>query len=257
MKIRELHMYIPKKDLNDNPKIIIFSGAGLDAPSGIRTFRDTNGLWSEHKVEDICSQHSWKKNFNLVHKFYNERRKELRMVEPNYAHRTIKKLTDLYPNNVINITMNVSDLQERSGIECLHLHGELTKMECEACGNQWSIGYEVWNEEDICPKCSSKKGVRPHIVFFGGQAPMYTYLKRGFEHAENPKSIVVIIGTQGNVISIEDKLVHTKCKKILCNMEASPDINIEKCGFDKVYYESIETAIDKIYEDIKKWKEEL
>jgi len=249
-------MYIPRRNKEDNPKIVIFSGAGLDAPSGIRTFRDSNGLWNEHKIEDVCTQSTWKKNFELVHDFYNQRRMELANVKPNHAHKVIKEICDLYPGDVINVTMNVSDLQEMAGVECLHVHGELTKMECEACGDKWEIGYEAWNTEtDRCPKCNSKKGVRPSIVFFGGQAPMYSYLWRAMEHTMNPDSIVIIIGTQGNVVSVEDNLIGTPCKKILCNMEASADINVKKCKFDKVYYESIETAIDKIKEDIKEWNE--
>ena len=246
-------MYIPHRTDSDGPKIIIFSGAGLDAPSGVQTFRDTNGLWNEHKIEDVCTESTWKKNFNLVHNFYNQRRMELANVEPSHAHKVIKEINDLYPGDVINMTMNVSDLQERVGVECLHVHGELTKMVCANCGHKWNIGYEAWNNE-ACSECNKIDGVRPDIVFFGGQAPMYTYLWRGFEHTMHPDSIVIIIGTQGNVVSVEDNLVGTHCKKILCNMQSSGDINVKKIKFDKVYYESIETAIDKIKDDILGWK---
>jgi len=141
-------MYIPRMNKGDKPKIVIFSGAGLDAPSGIRTFRDANGLWNEHKIEDVCSESSWKKNFNLVHSFYNQRRTDLKNVEPNHAHKVIKRITDKYgKDTVLNVTMNVSDLQERVDLECLHVHGELTKMQCEACGNNWDIGYNEFNPE--------------------------------------------------------------------------------------------------------------
>ncbi|MDF1878425.1 NAD-dependent deacetylase [Sulfurimonas sp. SAG-AH-194-C20] len=248
-------MYIPKRDKSGAPKIIIFSGAGLDAPSGIKTFRDTDGLWNEHKIEDVCTQSTWKKNFELVHEFYNARRNDLKNAMPNHAHKIIAKITEKYgKDTVLNITMNVSDLQERVGIECLHVHGELTKMECEACGATWDIGYKSFDiNTEKCPKCESLKGVRPKIVFFGGRAPLYSYMLRAFEYALHPDSIIIIIGTQGNVVNIENNLISTPCKKILCNMEASTDIDCKKIGFNKVYYESIETAIEKIEANIFQW----
>ena len=84
-------MFIPRKTDGDNPKIIIFSGAGLDAPSGVRTFRDADGLWNEHKIEDVCTQSTWKRNFDLVHEFYNQRRTDLKGTEINHAHKVIKE----------------------------------------------------------------------------------------------------------------------------------------------------------------------
>lgn len=250
-------MYIPRRSLSDEPKIIIFSGAGLDAPAGLSTYRDKEGLWNDHKISEVCDERTWKNNFEKVHIFYNDLRKKLSQTEPNYAYSVLKKIYDEYPDNVYNVTMNISDFYERSDIPVLHVHGELTKMECEACGNKWDIGYKEWDvEKDACPKCNSKKGVRPSIVFFGGQAPMYSYMWRAFEHTMNKDTIAIVIGTQGNVVNIEENLIGTPCKKILCNMEPSPDINTENIGFDKVYYENIDTAIDKIYSDIKEWKQQ-
>ena len=247
-------MYIPRSS-SDEPKIIIFSGAGLDAPAGLSTYRDKEGLWNNYKISEVCNENTWKDNFIKVHNFYNDLRKKLSETEPNYAYSVLKEIYDEYPDNVINVTMNISDFYERSNIPVLHVHGELTKMECEACGNRWDIGYNEWNiEKDTCPECNSKKGVRPSIVFFGGQAPMYSFMWRAFEYTMDPNSIVVIVGTQGNVVSVEENLISTPCKKILCNMESSPDINEMKMGFDKVYYESIDTAIDKIKNNIKEWR---
>jgi len=248
-------MYIPRREFDDEPKIIIFSGAGLDAPSGLKTFRGSDGLWDSHKIQDICTESTWKQNFEEVHNFYNGLRNKLEKAQPNKAHLKIKELYEKYPDSVLNITMNISDFFERLEVPVLHIHGELKKMECYACGTKWDIGYKQWDiEKDRCPKCNSRKGVKPSIVFFGGQAPMYSYLWRAFEHTMNKDTIVIVIGTQGNVVNVEENLIGTPCKKILCNMEASADINVKKCGFDKVYYESIETAIDKIMDDIEEWK---
>jgi NAD-dependent deacetylase len=231
-------------------RIIIFSGAGLDAPSGIKTFRDSNGLWNDHDIDEVCNENTWKNNFELVHQFYNERRTHLAEVKPNKAHHVIKSINDKYGSeNVYNVTMNVSDLLEQAGVESLHVHGNLTKLKCEACGNAWDIGYSEFNtKEDRCPKCDSLKGVRPDIVFFYGQAPEYMNMYKAFDYTMHKDTIAIVIGTMGNVVHVNGLLQGTPCKKILCNMEESEYIN--ESMFDKVYYESIETAIDKIEKDI-------
>ena len=234
-------------------KIIIFSGAGLDAPSGIQTFRGTDGLWNDHKIEDICNENTWKTNHSLVHKFYNERREHQGTVKPNIAHHTIKKIIDKYgKENVFNITQNVSNLFEQAGCDAIHVHGNLTKMKCEACGNNWDIGNKAFDiKKDRCPECNSLKAVRPDIVFFGGQAPNYMEMYKAFDYTMHKDSIVVIIGTMGNVVNVNMMLSSTPCKKILCNMEESEYINADI--FDRVYYESIETAIEKIEKDIEEY----
>lgn len=235
-------------------KIIFFTGAGISAPSGISTFRDSNGLWENHKIDDVCNEHTWKKNFELVHEFYNQRRTQLNEVDFNYAHKVIADISkEVGVMNTFNLTQNVDDLFERVNLNPIHLHGELTKMQCEACGNNWDIGYKKFNtEKDRCPKCNSLKGVRPDIVFFYGQAPEYKKLYNAFDHAENEDSIVVVIGTMGNVIDIDGLLKGTKCTKILCNLEKSESINDK--NYDYVFYKNCIEAIDEIKEIIlNKW----
>src|ERR1017187_8933332 len=107
-------------------KIVIFSGAGLDAESGVETFRSKNGLWNNHRIEDVATPEGWKKDRKKVLDFYNERRKQMPDVKPNAAHEALAKLEERF--DVINITQNVSDLLERGGSKnIIHLHGELTK----------------------------------------------------------------------------------------------------------------------------------
>jgi len=240
-------MYIPRMT-KMSKKIIIFSGAGLDAPSGVQTFRGANGLWGEHKISEVCTENTWKDNFELVHKFYNERRKELKEVDSNKAHKWIKEITDKYgKENVFNITMNVSDLQEREGVECLHLHGKLREMKCEGCGKIWDIGYKEWDiEKDACPGCGEAKEIKPNIVFFGDAAPMYTYLYRALEYLNNPNSVIIVIGTQSNVVDIDSLIYRLPCYKIVCNMESNEKIDEKQ--YDEVFIESIEDATDKITE---------
>lgn len=234
-------------------KIIIFSGAGISQPSGISTFRDSNGLWENHKIEEICNENAWKNNFEAVHKFYNQRRTQLAEVQPNIAHKTVAKIIEKYgEENVINVTQNVDDLFERAGVEALHLHGDLTRLKCEACGHNWSVGHQAFNiETDRCSKCNSLKAVRPDIVFFYGHAPNYIEMYKAFDYTMHKNSIVIVIGTMGNVVNISQMLWSTPCKKILCNMEESEYIKTD--NFDAVYYESVETAIHKIVQNIEDW----
>jgi len=232
-------------------KILIFSGAGISAESGISTFRDSNGLWNNHNIEEICSQDTWKHNFEAIHTFYNQRRIQLDEVQPNKAHHLVAKIKQQYGDDCYVITQNVDDLFERAGcIDVLHVHGELTKMECTACGHVWNIGYDLFDtQKDRCPKCNSLKGVKPYIVFFGGHAPEYRTMYKAFESARHRDSIVVVIGTMGNVINIESLIKNKLCTKILNNLE--PSEYIDDTIFNKVYYDKVTTTHSKIEEDIQ------
>ncbi|WOE71069.1 Sir2 family NAD-dependent protein deacetylase [Hydrogenimonas thermophila] len=239
-------------------KIIFFSGPGISAPSGIKTFRDADGLWENHKIEDVCNFNTWKKIFELVHKFYNARRVQLKDVKPNEGHFGVRRVFEKYgKENVVNITQNVDDLFEQAGFqndEILHVHGELTKMQCFACGNVWDIGYNEFDiSKDRCPKCNSLKGVKPKIVFFNESAPLYREMMKYFDHLSNPNTILVVIGTMGNVVPIAYLIGNTPAKKILCNKE--PSEHLPEHLFDKIYYESIEDAMAKIEDDICSWWE--
>ena len=180
----------------------------------------------------------WKKNFELVHKFYNQRRMQLNEVKPNSAHKVIAKIKEKYADNCYVITQNVDNLFERAGCEdVLHVHGELTKMECTACGNIWDIGYKKFDTgKDRCPQCNSLRGVKPYIVFFGGTAPKYREMYRAFDAGFHKESLIVIVGTMGNVVIIDELMRNKLCKKILNNLEPSEYINESK--FDKIYYEN-------------------
>ena len=152
-------------------KIAIFSGAGLDKESGITTFRDTNdGTWSNYNIDEVCTPTGWKKNREKVLDFYNERRSQLKDVEPNDAHKQLVQLEEKF--NVIHITQNVSDLLERAGAtNVIHLHGELTKVRGTFFNGTttnydtvYDIGYNEIKVGDKCEKTNSQ--LRPHIVWF-------------------------------------------------------------------------------------------
>lgn len=152
------------------PLLAVLTGAGISAESGIKTFRDANGLWEGHRIEEVASPEGWELNPLKVLEFYNQRRKQLRETVPNKAHRILKKLEDSFDVHII--TQNVDDLHERAGSSnIIHLHGELTKVRStidEKC--VYDIGYGELNEGDLCAR--TKAQLRPHIVWFGEAVPM-------------------------------------------------------------------------------------
>lgn len=205
------------------PKLLIFTGAGSSADSGISTFRGDNGLWENHDVDSVANGFTWRDNFNLVHNFYNARRTELSKVEPNQMHHAIAEWQQRY--NTLVITQNIDDLLERAGCkDVIHVHGQLTVMKCVACGNTWDIGYTEWQPTDRC-KCGSVRGVRPAVVFFNEDAPHYVSMYRAFANAQASADCVVIVGTSGKVINVDGLLIGSNACKILNNLESSKYIN--------------------------------
>ena len=179
-------------------KVMILSGAGLSAESGIRTFRDHDGLWEAYDVMQVCSVQGWEADRDLVTRFYNARRRELADKQPNEMHRAIARLQQRYPGRIWNLTQNVDDLLERAGCdEVIHLHGTLRDLRCESCGHVWDIGYAEQKEHECCPRCESAV-VRHNVVMFGESAPMY----RKIHEAANDAALFAAIGTSGQVIDI-------------------------------------------------------
>ena len=182
-------------------KIVVLSGAGISAESGIQTFRGGDGLWDNVPVEEICSTQGWIRNPAKVTAFYNERRAQLSRVEPNEAHRILAQMQEEYEVSVI--TQNVDNLHERAGSrDVLHLHGELTKVRPEDCYTDYDdfsekyvqdIGYRpVEMGETGGPR---SRQLRPHIVFFGEAVPNLAAAARLVQTAE----VLLIVGTSMNV----------------------------------------------------------
>ena len=173
-------------------KLVVLSGAGISAESGIKTFRDMGGLWKEYDVMEVASPTAWQNTPNLVHQFYNERRKQLFECEPNKAHKLLAELEKEYDIEII--TQNVDDLHERAGSsKVLHLHGELKKARSTVDEN---LIYELnkWelNLNDTCEKGSP---LRPHIVWFGESVPAISEAAEIAATAD----LFLIIGTSLNV----------------------------------------------------------
>ena len=226
-------------------KLIILSGAGLSADSGVPTFRSANGLWMDHDINKVCDYLTWKENFTLVHAFYNNLRSLLSTVEPNLAHQTIAQWEADYGDRVINMTANVDDLLERAGCKNVtHLHGFLPQMQCTACGNIWDCGYNEWNsDEDRCPKCTSRKGVKPAVVFFHEPAKGYIRLNKVFREISQD-DVVLIIGTSGQVINVDAYLFDKSCFKILNNLQK--EAFVDDTMYDSVHFARASDAIRDI-----------
>ena len=226
-------------------KVIIFSGAGVSAQSGISTFRDSDGLWEMYDIKDICTAGCLDSNRAETIEFYDKRRADIEFKEPNYAHKQIQKLKDMYSTDIAIITQNVDNMFEKSGCrDVLHLHGFLPEVVCESCGFKDDIGYEKLEDAyEVCPTCNNL--LRPNIVFFGEAAPRYADMYKELSDCE----MLVVIGTSGNVINTDMFLGGEIKLSILNNLEESDAINDEL--YSKVLYKKATEAIDEIVEDIK------
>lgn len=173
-------------------KLVVLTGAGISAESGVRTFRDMNGLWEEHDVMEVASYQGWLKDKNLVLDFYNKRRNQLATVKPNYGHIGLVELEEFF--DVTIITQNVDDLHERAGSKSIiHLHGELVKARSTQDESLvYEIGYNDIKNGDLCELGSQ---LRPHIVWFGEMVPE---IERAADLVAKA-DIFVVIGTSMQV----------------------------------------------------------
>lgn len=229
-------------------KVVILSGAGISAESGISTFRESNGLWENYSVEDVCTLGCLISNRQETIDFYDQRRLELEHKEPNHAHKVLAQLKNNYPDDIAIITQNVDNLFEKAGIthkNVIHLHGYLPDIECESCGYVYEIGYNKLTDANggQCPKCGSEY-LRPFIVMFGEMAPMYEKLDQEIQDC----SLLVVIGTSGMVVGV-NTLAHFVDRSILNNLEPSEAIN--EAYFDKVIYAKATEAIEEIAYEIE------
>lgn len=203
-------------------KVVVLSGAGVSAESGLKTFRDYNGLWENFKIEDVATPEAFNTNPELVLSFYNERRKQLKAAKPNEAHFNLAKLEDEY--EVAIITQNIDDLHEKAGsTNVLHLHGELNK--AESSKNPRLI-YEL-NHADIKigDVCEEGHQLRPHVVWFGEAVPNMERALRITAEAD----IFIIIGTSLEVYPAASLINYTPdhCVKFLIDPN-TPLIRDEK-----------------------------
>ncbi len=200
-------------------KIVVLTGAGVSAESGIRTFRDAGGLWEGHRVEDVATPEAWRRQPQVVLDFYNERRRQLLNVEPNAAHKSLIELEKQH--DVIIITQNVDDLHERAGSSnVIHLHGELLKARSS---DYDELVYDCKKDIAMGDVCGKGSQLRPHIVWFGEMVPM---LEQAIEEIIDA-DIVMVIGSSMQVYPAASLIGYAPPDAVIFYIDPNPQINYE------------------------------
>jgi NAD-dependent deacetylase len=173
--------------------IVVFTGAGISAESGLGTFRDADGLWEKYRIEDVCTHEAWERNPQLCVDFYNARRRDALAAQPNAAHEAIARLQEACPGTQV-ITQNIDDLHERAGChDVVHLHGEITKLR-SSINETATVPLKGW-EQHYGERHPDGSLLRPYIVFFGEGVPYFTDACRIAGEAD----VLVVVGTSLNV----------------------------------------------------------
>jgi len=179
------------------PRIVVLTGAGLSADSGLATFRDRDGIWSRHRIEEVATPEAFARDPARVHAFYNARRAQLAdpAIAPNPAHLALAAFDAAWPGEFLLVTQNVDDLHERAGSRRLvHMHGELSRIRCSACGDSRPWQGDL-STDTPCPACGRKGGLRPDVVWFGEVPKHMDQIAEALDACE----LFVAIGTSAQV----------------------------------------------------------
>lgn len=183
------------KPLRKKPALVILTGAGISAESGIATFRDSGGLWENHRVEDVATPEGFMRNPALVQAFYNERRRKAAAARPNAAHEALFALEKAWRGSFLLVTQNVDTLQEQAGSRrMLHMHGSLESALCTACGSHAPWQGDI-TAHSCCPHCHEVGQLRPDIVWFGEMPYHMDKIEKALSRAD----YFAAIGTSGQV----------------------------------------------------------
>ncbi|MFK7864611.1 MAG: Sir2 family NAD+-dependent deacetylase [Pseudohongiellaceae bacterium] len=227
--------------------IVVLSGAGISAESGIQTFRAADGLWENHPVEDVATPEGFERNPQLVYEFYNQRRRQLVSpnIEPNAAHKALAAFEKTFKGSFLLVTQNVDNLHERAGsTNVLHMHGQLLKMRCL---NSRLI-FDIRDDFDFdthCRCCRSPGNLRPHIVWFGEMPFHMNEINRALESCD----LFVAIGTSGNVYPASGFYQTAKIKRA-----HTVELNLEKTesSFDDHQYGAATEIVPAFFESVSR-----
>ena len=229
--------------------IVVLTGAGISAESGIKTFRGGGGLWEEHSLEEVATPEGFIRNPHLVQEFYNKRRQELLGVQENAAHIALAQFEKRHSkekgNSFLLVSQNIDDLHERAGTQnIVHMHGELLKKRCSAC-NAVSEESGALSVEDECEFCKEKASLRPHIVWFGEIPLKMERIYAALREAD----LFVSIGTSGSVYPAAAfvELAHeAKAQCVELNLEPSEITSL----FDRVYHGAATKIVPDFFESL-------
>jgi NAD-dependent deacetylase len=232
--------------------IVILTGAGISKESGLDTFRCADGIWARVRLEDVATPEAFVRDPALVHQFYNDRRSALAdpAVVPNAAHLALAKLEREWPGEVLVVTQNIDDLHDRAGSRNLiHMHGELNKVRCEACGAllEWLADLGI---ADTCSSCGRAGGLRPHVVWFGEMPLAIDRIYAALDACE----LFMSVGTSGNVYPAAGFVRHVKsysgAHAVELNLEPSTGASL----FDEAIYgpatESVPRFVDRLLAEV-------
>ena len=206
--------------------VVVLTGAGISAESGLRTFRASDGLWEEHRIEDVATPQGFARDPALVHRFYNERRRTVVAAAPNAAHVALADFERQWQGDFLLVTQNIDDLHERAGSSNLvHMHGELLRMFCRHCNMRADITDDL-SVETACASCGARGGMRPDIVWFG-EMP---YQMERIERALLDCALFLSVGTSGNVYPAAGFVQTARIAGAKC-----VEINLEKSATNEMF----------------------
>lgn len=225
-------------------KIVILTGAGISAESGLGTFRDKDGLWARHRIEDVATPEGFTRNPELVHGFYNARRAQVARASPNAAHHALARLQRDWPGDVVIVTQNVDALHEAGGAsEVIHMHGTLAGALCDSCSHRWPAP-DTMQVNETCPSCGAP-AARPDVVWFG---EMPYFMETIYDHLAEC-SLFAAIGTSGQVYpaaAFVHEAIAAGAKTVELNLDPSATVS----NFD-------ETLFGPATEIVPRWVQRL
>lgn len=240
--------------MSQHARIVILTGAGVSAESGLATFRAHDGLWEQHRIEDVATPEGFIRNPQLVQNFYNQRRAQLSSVVPNQAHQALARLQREWPGDVMLVTQNVDDLHERGGSpQVIHMHGELLKARCVQSGQVVAWLNDI-TAETRCACCKPAAILRPHIVWFG-EIPLH------MEHiytALGQADLFISIGTSGNVYPAAGFVAEARRHGAL-TVEFNLEPSEQRSLFQQANYgpagETLPGWVDRLLKEPTKWRQ--
>jgi len=222
---------MPSLTISPIDRLFVLTGAGISAESGLATFRDSDGLWAGHRIEDVCTPEAWARNPAAVWQFYSARRTNAQNTVPNPAHIALAQLEQQLPNRFFLCTQNVDDLHERAGSKnLLHMHGELNRSRCEnECGRPPVEDHAIYPDLASVPHCACGGRMRPHIVFFGETPFDMDHIQIEIAHATK----MLVVGTSGSVYPAAG-FVHWACAAGADTIYVGPEPPLNAAAFTHV-----------------------